>query len=112
MATRSFIAYSENDSTYKAVYCHWDGYPDGVGKVLSEHYRDPEKVTQLIAKGDMAVLDPTLEKTEFYTKRGERLTITKADNLEELKEKAKTVWAEYLYIFVNETKTWLCFDLY
>ena len=37
MATRSLIAKQTNEG-YKAVYCHWDGYPSHTGAVLVENY--------------------------------------------------------------------------
>ena len=34
MATRSLIAVQNADGTFLSIYCHWDGYPSGVGKDL------------------------------------------------------------------------------
>lgn len=56
MATRSFIGKVQNDGTVVGVYCHWDGYPDCVGKTLAEHYKDPAKVDALIALGSISSL--------------------------------------------------------
>jgi hypothetical protein len=38
-----------------AVYGHWDGYVDGVGKTLYNHY-DQAKAEALIAQGSFSVL--------------------------------------------------------
>lgn len=38
------------------VYCHFDGYPKGVGKTLVEHYRDRETVEELLALGGLSIL--------------------------------------------------------
>ena len=35
MATRSTIGYETQDGNYVGVYCHYDGYPDHMGPVLS-----------------------------------------------------------------------------
>jgi hypothetical protein len=56
MSTRSAIIQQQDDGSYRGIYCHFDGYPTGVGKVLLEHYQDPGKVSALIALGDISSL--------------------------------------------------------
>jgi hypothetical protein len=56
MATRSTIALEYADGTVDQVYCHWDGYLDGVGKTLLNHYTDPFKVRELMDLGDISSL--------------------------------------------------------
>ena len=34
MSTRSYIGKKHNDDTFTAIYCHFDGYPEGVGQTL------------------------------------------------------------------------------
>jgi hypothetical protein len=65
MATRSKIAIENQDGTVTAIYCHWDGYVDGVGKTLFENY-DREKLEQLIELGDISSLGETLDETVAY----------------------------------------------
>lgn len=57
MSTRSRIGI-ENQETGKvwSVYCHYDGYLEGVGQTLIDHYKDREKVDELIALGDLSAL--------------------------------------------------------
>ena len=43
MATRSLIAYNNENETFDAVYCHFDGYRDGVGATLSDNYVTEER---------------------------------------------------------------------
>ena len=65
MATRSSIAIKKNDKIV-SIYCHWDGYPDGVGKTLKQHWNTEEKINQLMELGDLSVLGSELgEKHEF-----------------------------------------------
>lgn len=78
MATRSVIARIEAtgvggaDDTIKAVYCHSDGYLSNNGKILDQHYRDEDKVDELLAGGDMSSLKDTIKDTIFYMRdRGE-----------------------------------------
>jgi hypothetical protein len=60
MATRSRIAIETTDAfgnkVIKSIYCHFDGYPSGVGKTLMENYQDREKVESLISLGDISFL--------------------------------------------------------
>lgn len=59
MATRSSIAVSHN-GVIKAVYCHWDGYLDGVGATLLEHYSSP-KANYLVSLGNVSCLRPLID---------------------------------------------------
>ena len=66
MATRSTIAVRLEDGSVRSVYCHFDGYPDGVGATLREHYTDPAKIERLLDIGDLSVLDVEIgEKVDF-----------------------------------------------
>jgi hypothetical protein len=72
MATRSRIAIENQDGTVTSIYCHFDGYIDGVGKTLQENYNTREKMEQLIALGDISSLGKTIEETVAYHRdRGE-----------------------------------------
>jgi len=66
MATRSAIGFVEYDGSVTGIYCHWDGYLEGVGKKLVEHYSDTSKLLDLIDLGDISCLGPELgEKHPF-----------------------------------------------
>ena len=56
MATRSTIAKRNPDGSVTSVYCHWDGYPDGVGATLRQHYTNQAKIDLLLALGDLSSL--------------------------------------------------------
>ena len=56
MATRSTIAKLNPDGSVTSVYCHWDGYPDGVGATLRQHYTNQAKIDLLLALGDLSSL--------------------------------------------------------
>jgi hypothetical protein len=71
MATRSRIGIELTDKNgeriVKSIYCHWDGYPEGVGKILMEHYQDRDKVEKLIKLGAISFLEASIEKPEGHT---------------------------------------------
>ena len=67
MATRSRIGLKLDDGTIKQVYCHWDGYVEGVGLTLVENYNTIDKVEELINLGDISSLGFKLSTDEPHT---------------------------------------------
>ena len=67
MATRSRIAIETTDTSgnkvIKSIYCHFDGYPSGVGKTLMENYQAREKVEALISLGDISFIKEEVTPT-------------------------------------------------
>jgi len=61
MATRSRIGKLEKDGKIKSIYCHFDGYIDGVGEKLKDIYNTEEKIDKLLDLGDLSVLEVELE---------------------------------------------------
>lgn len=61
MSTRSNIAILNEDNSITSIYCHFDGYIDGVGKLLYDHYNTRDKVIKLIENGDITYLDESCE---------------------------------------------------
>lgn len=109
MSTRSFIAVKKEDKSYDAIYCHFDGYPEGVGAMLLENYNTKELVEKLISNGDMSSIGGTTEKCVFYHRdRGEELDIGSYKTKAELKKAYKDSWCEYLYVF--NKNVWYCND--
>ena len=65
MATRSFIAKYDTDANeYTAIYCHWDGYPEGVGFTLRDHYNSTGQVDTLLTYGDISSLHEDTNDTK------------------------------------------------
>lgn len=63
MATRSTITVKTKKGTYKTVYCHWDGYPEHVGKILMEYYSKYKTAIQLVNLGDISSLGRHIKPT-------------------------------------------------
>jgi len=74
MATRSTISIEKADGTVKQVYCHWDGFPESVGRTLKENYQTPEIVEELINLGDMSSLGKTIGTKHDFDNRPEEET--------------------------------------
>jgi hypothetical protein len=66
MATRSLIGINLNDGITKIIYCHWDGYPAGVGQTLVNNYTSPSAVLDLLGLGDLSSLDATPDQCTAY----------------------------------------------
>jgi hypothetical protein len=97
MATRSRIAIENQDGTVDSIYCHFDGYVDGVGKTLFNHY-DQEKLEKLLELGDISSLGTSIEDTVAYCRdRGEDLHFTTFKDIEDLGENGFNSGEEYVY---------------
>jgi hypothetical protein len=112
MSTRSRIAIENQDGTVQSIYCHFDGYIDGVGTKLFNHY-DREKLKSLIELGDISSLGESTENTVAYARdRGEDLHSTGYLCVEGLFENGFNSGEEYVYC-LNRDGIWLvCRDGY
>lgn len=115
MSTRSMIARRYEDGSFRAVYAHWDGYPEHNGLILLSHYSDVNKLNALLDEGDISSLRETVgEKHEFGDERAtenewttfygrdrgeENIEACTLETLDELIATAKERWSEFLYVF-------------
>lgn len=124
MSTRSLIGLlSENKKDIKYIYCHFDGYLEGVGNTLATFYKDIEKVKKLIALGDLSILEEKVDPDPNYPHsfdgrydgsggcqedvclaygrdRGETGVEAKITTIDEYENLAKGCWVEYIYLYV------------
>lgn len=64
MATRSTITARLSDGTYRTVYCHYDGYPEGphgVGWKLQQHYNSQELAEKVTSLGSLSYIDSSCD---------------------------------------------------
>jgi len=118
MATRSTIAILNNDGTVTAIYCHWDGYLEHHGLILSEYYQEREKVEELLNNGDLSALRENINPTKehsfekpqddvciyYHRDREEDWESNKPrnyDGLNKLWDAFKNSDREYLYIHIG-----------
>jgi len=114
MSTRCRIAYRRPDNTVVSIYCHHDGYPDGVGQMLKDFYTDSDIIEQLMALGDLSSLgekpvsdpkawtDHTIDTTKCvaYKDRGENTPAQVHTGLKEyLNDLKDGLQEEYNYLF-------------
>lgn len=131
MSTRSFIGTYNDDNTLTGIYCHFDGYPEYVGRTLLEHWTDPDKVNALMALGNLSMLGMEVGEAHGFDDtdhpkrhewclaygrdRGEtgQEAQTFADHYEFLKA-ANESCAEYAYLLDEDYTgvfTWRVYDL-
>jgi hypothetical protein len=116
MSTRCNIAYLDRfTGKVSSIYCHYDGYPDGVGETLNEFYSTDSAARALIALGDISSLrkyhaprldqphsfvTPAPDVTIAYTRdRGENTPASTHDGIVEwLCDTLANYGYEYLYL--------------
>jgi hypothetical protein len=89
MSTRSGIGMEREDGTVAGIYCHWDGYPAGVGATLQEHYLDAAKVAELVSLGNVQALGHTLDPRPAVSAR---TVVETLDDLQAAREKFTTFY--------------------
>jgi hypothetical protein len=109
------IGKQEQDGTIRAIYCHYDGYPEGVGQTLANYYTAEAKVDALLNLGNLSVLSNEIgEQQDFNNRetRNENWCLAYGRDRGELNqgaqvfdytgaylEYARNSWAEFAYIF-------------
>lgn len=106
MSTRSRIAFDFGNGNVDSIYCHYDGYPDGVGSILYFYYNDAERARVLCQCGNISVLKSDLcssskiDDDEPY----------KFNSLEDLLDYFKESDQEYLYVYNVKKKSWYYYE--
>ena len=80
--------YGVDNGNVLQIYCHWDGYPKGVGKDLLNDFNSYDAALKLILEGDHST------PYESYTSKGEDWE----SNRPEQRTQARCS-EEYLYVF-------------
>lgn len=122
MGTRSYIIKQKPESSlWRAIHCHWDGYPSNNGRLLATYYTDPNKVERLIDLGDISSLGadigeahnfdepmrtPEMESwtTAYHRDRRESWEDTapvEAESVEVLVRLGVRAGAEWVYLFAD-----------
>lgn len=113
MGTRSSIGYLLPNGSVKAVYCHWDGYPEYNGEILMKNYTELSKVEELISLGAISSLGKTTKYTEkdydetnectrdYHRWRNEEISIQTYKDIGDYKEHGFDACQEYIYLFAD-----------
>jgi hypothetical protein len=112
MATRSLIGMELDNGITKIIYCHFDGYPSHVGKLLVDHYNTPALITALMELGDLSSLGTTLDScTAYHRDRNEPWGMVEPRdiNTSEIVSVGDDYGVDYIYIYRNECE-WECLE--
>ena len=123
MSTRCLIGRKIKDNKVEYIYCHHDGYLDGVGEILKTNYTNDGVIDKLMALGDLSALGETAESNPnqwnynkvnrnlciAYKDRGEKdvdsTVITEKKYVDEL---GTDICIEYLYLWDGEKWCYYC----
>ena len=129
MGTRSIIAKRLEGGTIKAIYCHWDGYPEHNGYILNRYYKSEEDIDKLLELGDISSLGATPYDTGDFDSFPERLndSIGSYSKCVSYRSRGETgidarIYkgvreacdrmsdTEYVYVFEPKLNRWTAFD--
>lgn len=124
MSTRSLISIEQEDGKFKTIYCHSDGYLEHNGALLIDHYKEREKIEELLALGDISILaekvhpNPELPHSFGYDDRQENVVVAYHRDRGETGVEAKVYsehellnqgWIDYVYVFTPNDE-WLYYN--
>ena len=112
MSTRAMIGMRMPDGGVRAVYCHHDGYPTGVGAILGGWYKTPEQVESLLTLGDLSALGTNLviDTIAYHRDQGEAFTPPRRyRNVNGYQKTRCILGADYLYLYDNGR--WLLYGI-
>lgn len=123
MSTRCLIGRKIKDNKVEYIYCHHDGYLDGVGETLKTYYTNDNIIDKLMALGNLSALGEIAESNpdQFnFGKINYNLCAAYKDNGEEdvdstiITEKeyvdklSTNIWIAYLYLWDGEKWCYYC----
>ena len=103
MSTRSLVAIELPNREVKSIYVHSDGYVEGNGKLLVDHYATYDKAIKLFDYGDCSYLGKTTNECSFYKRDwgrdGHGDTATYNNEYSLMYDYSGATMIEYIYIY-------------
>ena len=111
MATRAMIAFLDDDKQLVTTYNHYDGYPEGLGKILQKFYNDERAAEELAGEGYVSYLDPEDGSINAKNQDEPGYKIIDADDAFTagmmIGDEVKGMGGDYGYIWVKELGKWI-----
>ncbi len=105
MATRALIGYlSDDGSTFVCTYNHYDGYPDGLGKTLNDHYNSDDKAEDVASTGYISYIDDDGTINSKYDEAPNRLKLSgdfDEEDMLEIASKVDEYGGDYGYVWYD-----------
>lgn len=79
MGTRTAVFQEQENGKYLGIYVHYDGYIEGVGKTLLNHYQDRQKTYELLNKKRFLSCLGTTTEIISYEKHREMYSLKSKD---------------------------------
>ena len=117
MSTRGRIGVIKKVGSVESIYCHFDGYLEGVGKMLNDNYQNYNDIKELIKLGNISGLKEKVnsnnkdeETIAYHRNKGEDYKLNKpmiSKSLDEFQNTLFDSWIGYIYLYNEESKIWL-----
>lgn len=101
MSTRCFICVGDDEQGYRGIYCHYDGYPKHVGRLLVEFHRTYSDALRIIEGSQIRNFDSDGTVVRYGD------GATNESNIFSSIVEALSCGFDYLYLY-NDGK-WKCF---
>jgi len=111
MATRALIGFLDDDNQFVSTYNHYDGYEQGLGKALLNHYNDEDAAERVASTGYISSID--IETGEIDSKYDEEPNYKVIDTDDAftagmmIGDEIDSYTADYGYVWVKPLKKWL-----
>lgn len=99
------------EKEFIGIYCHWDGYPEGVGAVLKNKFTDYKQVLNLVLGGDCSCIENG-RVIHYANREGEEwddIHPRQDDTAAKVADIFHGADAEYAYLFDGDTCEW-CYE--
>lgn len=109
MATRALIGYLDEDRNFTCTYNHYDGYPEGLGKALLNHYDTEETAKKIANTGYISSVDEDGTIDSKYDEPANKIKLDGEweDALEEMAGKVDEYGGDYGYIWWEGDGDWV-----
>jgi len=102
MATRSRIGFETASGAVMHIYCHYDGYVEGVGKALLSDHNDVNKAYELVNGGTCSTICNQVQRS--HNALSEKAW---SNNRQSYKQDGTRSWEEYQYLWDSRKACWL-----
>ena len=119
ISTRSRIGILKKDGSIESIYCHFDGYLEGVGEKLYNYYSNYDDIKDLIKLGDIESLKEKVNTgldskdnvtIAYHRDHGEPEKNTKSmisKNLKDFNNILFDSWIGFIYLYDEKNSKWL-----
>jgi hypothetical protein len=102
MGTPSMIGVVNEDGSVTATYCHYDGYLEGVGRTLVNHYNSAIEAISVSLVGYFSALEPNIHNSIANSVHKNEKPVVYDSVKVYMKCGYNHASADYLYLFDGE----------